>query len=152
MYLHIFYLHITYFAINLTIVNLVAISDLLHLYMYGCFSLCLVTCKLDNFLKNRTIKLLKGKLLPDFYHGFFWFEENVHLNYFPTHNGVTVGLHYDIIGYLILLMADVKPFFVYLMYWLMLLPRYCGRSYCHSCGRCYGHNDVVDLFTTFNIV
>ena len=40
--------------------------------MYGCFSFCLVTCKLDNFLKNRTIKLLEDKLLPDFYHGFFW--------------------------------------------------------------------------------
>ena len=58
--------------------------------MYGCFSFCLVTCKLDNFLQNRTNKLLEDKLLPDFYHGFFWSEENVHLNYFPTHNGVTV--------------------------------------------------------------
>ena len=50
----------------------------------------LAPCKLDNFLKNRTIKLLEDKLLPDFYHGFFWSDENVHLNYFPTHNGVTV--------------------------------------------------------------
>ena len=58
--------------------------------MYGCFSFCLVTCKLDNFLKNRTNKLLEDKLLSDFYHGFFWSEENVHLNYFPTHIGVTV--------------------------------------------------------------
>ena len=49
-----------------------------------------VLCKLETFLKNRTIKLLEDKLLPDFYHGFFWSEENVHLNYFPTHNGVTV--------------------------------------------------------------
>ena len=46
-------------------------------------------CKLDNFLKHRTIKLLEDKLLPDFYHGFFWSEENVCLNYFPRHNSVT---------------------------------------------------------------
>ena len=25
------------------------------------------------------------------------------------------------------------------MYWLMLLPSYCGRSYCHRCGRYYCH-------------
>ena len=42
------------------------------------------------FSKNRTSKLLEDKLLPDFYHGFFWSEENVHLNYVPTHIGVTV--------------------------------------------------------------
>ena len=42
------------------------------------------------FSKNRTNKLLEDKLLPDFYHGFFWSEENVHLNYFLTHIGVTV--------------------------------------------------------------
>ena len=34
----------------------------------------------DNFLKNRIIILLEDKLLPDFYHGFFWSEENVVLN------------------------------------------------------------------------
>ena len=59
----------------------------------GCCSLSVYYCKifkLDNFLKSRMIKLLEDKLLPDFYHGFFWSEENVHLNYFPTHNGVTV--------------------------------------------------------------
>ena len=113
----------------------------------------LVTCKLDNFLKNRTIKLLEDKLLPDFCHGFFWSEEHVHLNYFPTHNGVTVLVYpMVLLGHLLILMADVNPFLVYFMYWLMLLPHYCGRSYCHSCGRCYCHNDVVDLFTTFNIV
>ena len=26
--------------------------------------------------------------LPDFYHGFFWSDENVVLNYFPTLDGV----------------------------------------------------------------
>ena len=66
--------------------------------MYGCFSFCLVTCKLDNFLKNRTIKLLEDKLWPDFYYGFFWSEENVHLNYFPTHNGATVLVYTNGVG------------------------------------------------------
>ena len=42
------------------------------------------------FSKNRTNILLKDKLLPDFCHGFFWSEENVNLNYFPTHDGVWV--------------------------------------------------------------
>ena len=60
------------------------------LYMYGYFSFCLVICKLDNFLKNRIFNLLKDKLLPDFPHGFFWSEENVHLNQFPTQYGIIV--------------------------------------------------------------
>ena len=40
------------------------------------------------FLNNRIKILLEDKLLPDFYHGFFWSEENVILNYFPTLDGV----------------------------------------------------------------
>ena len=36
--------------------------------------------------------MLEDKLLPDFYHGFFWSEENVYLNYFPTLNSVSVLL------------------------------------------------------------
>ena len=47
---------------------------------------------MNYFLKNRTNKLLEVKLSPDFYHGFFWSEENVNLNYFPTLNGVSVLL------------------------------------------------------------
>ena len=47
-------------------------------------------CRLTNFLKNRTNISLKDKLLPDFCHGFFWSEENVDLNYFPTYDGVCV--------------------------------------------------------------
>ena len=42
------------------------------------------------FSQNRIIILLKDKLLPDFYHRFFWSEENVVLNYFPTLDGVWV--------------------------------------------------------------
>ena len=43
--------------------------------MYGYFSFCLVTCKLDIFLKNRTNIIAEDKLSPDFYHGFFCSEE-----------------------------------------------------------------------------
>ena len=56
--------------------------------MHGCFSFCLVSCGCDNFLKNRIIILLEDKLLQDIYHGFFWSEENVNLNIFPTQDGV----------------------------------------------------------------
>ena len=38
------------------------------------------------------------------------------------------------------------------MYWLMLLPSYCGRSYCQDCGRCYCYNGVVDYITTCDIM
>ena len=34
----------------------------------------------------------------------------------------------------------------------MLLPSYCGRSYCQVCGRCYCHNSVVDFITTCDTV
>ena len=56
--------------------------------MHGYFSFCLVSCRCNNFLKNRL--LLEDKLLPDFYHGLFWSEENVDLNIFPTQDGVWV--------------------------------------------------------------
>ena len=88
-------------------------------------------CKLDNFLKNRTNKLLEDKLLPDFYHDFFWSEEIVHLNYFPIHNGVTVLVcPIILLGIKIILMADVKPFFLFYilagviakLLWQILLP------------------------------
>ena len=38
--------------------------------------------------KQNKFFLLEDKLLPDFYHGLFWSEENVILNYFPTLDGV----------------------------------------------------------------
>ena len=60
------------------------------IHMNGCFSFCLITYRWANFLKNRTNFLLNDKLLLDLCHGFFWSEENVDLNYFPTHNGVWV--------------------------------------------------------------
>ena len=47
------------------------------------------SCKQTKFLKNRTNILLR-QILPDFCHGFFWSEENVDLNYFPTLDGVCV--------------------------------------------------------------
>ena len=37
-----------------------------------------------NFSRPEQILSLKDKLLPDLCHGFFWSEENVDLNYFPT--------------------------------------------------------------------
>ena len=58
--------------------------------MHGCFSFCLFTCSFVDFLKNRTLILIKDKLLPVSKHGFFWSEENVHLNHFPTQDGVSV--------------------------------------------------------------
>ena len=70
----------------------------------------------NNFLKNRTIIWLEDKLSPDFYHGFFWSEENVVLNYFPTQDGVWVLVcPLILVGHMIILidlMAGVKPLFV----------------------------------------
>ena len=54
--------------------------------------------------------------MPDFYHGFFWSEEIVVLNYVPTQDGVCVLLcplilirHMTILNNF---MAVVKPIFV----------------------------------------
>ena len=47
----------------------------------------------------------------------------------------------------------LSHFFLFIyMYWLMLLPSHCGRSYCQDCGRCYCHNGVVDYITICDIM
>ena len=80
-----------------------------------------------NFLINRTNILLKDKLSPDFCHGFFWSEENVDLNYFPTHDGVCVLVcPWILLGQMLILidfMTDVKPF---------LSVYYLDRCYCQE--------------------
>ena len=73
------------------------------------------SCKWTGFLKNRIISLLEDKLSPDFYHGFFWSEENVVLNYFPTQDVVWILVcPLILIGHMVILinfMPDVKPIF-----------------------------------------
>ena len=36
----------------------------------------------------------------------------------------SVGLPFDIIEHILIILADVKPIDVYFMFWLMLLPNY----------------------------
>ena len=97
--------------------------------MNGWSSFCLISCNWASFLSNRIIILLSDKLLPDFYHGFFWSAENVVLNYLPTQDGVWVLLcplifirHMTIFNNF---MADVQPILVkmLILHWQMLLPR-----------------------------
>ena len=79
-----------------------------------------------NVLKNRTIFLLKDKLSPDFCHGFFWSEENVDLNYFPTHGGVWVLVcPWNFLGQMLILIDfwQMLCHILYFLSWQMLLPR-----------------------------
>ena len=81
--------------------------------------------------------MLKDKLLPDFCHGFFWSEENVDLNYFPTHHD-GFGCWYALEFYL-------GRWQYWMILWQMLSQYYqiivltdviaknCGRSYCQTC-------------------
>ena len=84
-------------------------------------------CKQLIFSWTGQIILLKDKLSPDFCHGFFWSEEDVDLNYFPTQDGVWMLVClWILLGQMLVLidfMADVKPFFICLLSWQMLLPR-----------------------------
>ena len=95
------------------------------------------------FLKNRTYILIKDKLLLVSKHGFFWSEENVNLNYFPTQDGVTVLVCPVILWTLNILllyfMADVMPCSLACdMLWQMLLPNL-WQMLLLVCGRCYNH-------------
>ena len=97
-----------------------------YISMNGCLSFCLITYRWANFFKNRTIFLLKDKLSPDFCHGFFWSEENVDLNYFPTHGGVWVLVcPWNFLGQMLILIDfwQMLCHILYFLSWQMLLPR-----------------------------
>ena len=95
-----------------------------------------LTYNWTNFLKNRIIVLLEDKLLHDFYHGFFWSEENVVLNYFPTQDGVWV-----LVCPLILIIGRCYCHYVCEMviahcnYCLLLLSKVAGVIAIIVCGR-----------------
>ena len=74
--------------------------------------------------------------MPVSKHSFFWSEENVNLNYFPTQDDVSVGVSCNFM--------DTKLYCCYIV-WQMLCHvlwhvTCLGRWYCHVvCGRYYSH-------------
>ena len=117
--------------------------------MHGCFLFCLFPCSFVDFLKNRTYILIKDKLSPVFKHGFFWSEENVKLNHFPTQDGVTVLVCPVIVWTLNILllyfMADVMPYVLWHMTCL-------GRCYCQLMADVIAMLCVGDVITTRQMV
>ena len=75
---------------------------MINLYMYGCFLFCLVTCKLNNFL-------VWGKCLSKLFSNTKWC--------------ISVGLPYNFIGHIIILMADVKLFFIVYFIWVDVIAK-----------------------------
>ena len=90
---------------------------------------------------KRAIILWKDKLSPDWHHGFFWPEENVVLNYFPTQDGGWVLVcPWILIRHRQSWMILWQMLSQYLLKCSYCLGRcYCqdyyGRSYCHDYGQ-----------------
>ena len=71
--------------------------------LHECFSFCLFSCKLVDFLKNRTKILIKDKLSPVSKHGFFWSEENVKSSLFSNTRWChSVGVSCNFIGHFVI--------------------------------------------------